>query len=102
MHLSLLKVEASQVIRSKDEIENSLSRHTILLVEDPNDLREMQQALLSELGLIVWTAANGKDALEIAAQQEPQVALIDIGLPKMSGYEIAAAMRSHTKTASIN
>jgi len=80
----------------------TLSRHRILLVEDQDDLREMEQVLLSELGLEVWAAANGSDALAIAAARQPAVALIDIGLPDMSGYELASALRKMPQTASMH
>ncbi|EJN10306.1 signal transduction histidine kinase [Herbaspirillum sp. YR522] len=83
-------------------IDAALDGVKVLLVEDQDDLREMTQALLAELGLQVWSAANGRDALAIAAAHRPQVALIDIGLPDMSGYELAVALRGNDQAAPMH
>ncbi|MFL9881388.1 ATP-binding protein [Herbaspirillum rhizosphaerae] len=101
VRLPLIETDAPKFRLPKNEIDMSLSGYKILLVEDQDDLREMQQALLKELGLEVWASSNGKDAIKIAEVREPQVALIDIGLPEMNGYQIAAALRSNSKTASV-
>ena len=54
----------------------------------------MSQTLLGESGLEVVGAACAKDALDIASKFKPQVAVLDIGLPDISGYELAALLRS--------
>jgi signal transduction histidine kinase/CheY-like chemotaxis protein len=80
----------------------SLHGLTVLLVEDQDDLREMTRALLTELGLEIHAAANGRDALALATAHQPQVALIDIGLPDMNGYELASALRKMSLTTSMH
>lgn len=65
----------------------------IVLVEDSDDAREMLAALLSFEGYQVQTASNGKDGFELIMQQRPDVALLDIGLPDLDGYQIARRVR---------
>lgn len=67
---------------------------TILLVEDHADAREALQALLELEGYSVVTAAEGLQALDIARTKRPDIALIDIGLPGLDGYEVARRLRA--------
>jgi two-component system CheB/CheR fusion protein len=65
----------------------------ILVVEDQADGREMLSALLEMDGHQVRSAANADEALAILEEFIPQLGLIDIGLPGMSGNELARTMR---------
>jgi len=67
---------------------------TILLVEDHADAREALQVLLELEGYAVVTAAEGLAALDIARLRRPDIALIDIGLPGLDGYEVARRLRA--------
>jgi CheY-like chemotaxis protein len=62
-------------------------------VEDNEDTRAMLRAALEFEGHTVRDAADGPAALSLALQAPPQVAVIDIGLPGMDGYEVAQRMR---------
>jgi signal transduction histidine kinase/CheY-like chemotaxis protein len=66
--------------------ERSLS---IALVEDSEDCRRMLAVLLESEGHRVLEAATGPAGLELILRERPQIALIDVGLPEMSGYEVA-------------
>jgi CheY-like chemotaxis protein len=66
-----------------------MAGQTILLVEDHADAREALQVLLELDGYAVVTAAEGLAALDIARTKHPDIALIDIGLPGLDGYEVA-------------
>ena len=66
----------------------------ILVVEDNDDTRRMLGAALAHEGHEVRTAGNGASALAQAAELHPQVALIDIGLPDLDGYEVARRLRA--------
>ena len=61
----------------------------ILLVEDHNDTAATTALLLRMYGHEVAVARDGIAALEAVQIQEPDVVLLDIGLPKMDGYEVA-------------
>ena len=65
----------------------------ILIVDDNRDAADMLAALLTESGHEVRVAYDGHEALRDAATFKPQVALLDIGMPGMNGYELAAQLR---------
>ena len=65
----------------------------ILVVDDNVDAAESMKMVLELLGHQARTAHNGTSGLQLAEQFAPQVALLDIGLPDMSGYEMARRMR---------
>jgi signal transduction histidine kinase len=69
-----------------------LSRR-VLVVDDNADATEMLHAALSNAGHAVDTAATASDALAMAAKLGPDVAILDIGLPDIDGYELARRLR---------
>jgi CheY-like chemotaxis protein len=66
----------------------------ILIVEDNDDARDALRMLLELDGHVVEAAAEGNEALEIARGKDPDVALVDIGLPGIDGYEVARRIRA--------
>lgn len=67
----------------------------VLIVEDHRDARTTMRMLLTlHHGHVVHEAADGASALRIALENPPEVALIDVGLPDMSGYEVARRIRA--------
>jgi signal transduction histidine kinase/CheY-like chemotaxis protein len=66
----------------------------ILLVEDNPDGRETLRLLLQVWGHRVDVAEDGKQGLQKALSRRPEVALVDIGLPEMDGYEMAQQVRA--------
>jgi PAS domain S-box-containing protein len=73
----------------------------ILLVDDNPDALEIMSLLLGELGFVTFTAINASSALEAARQQHPDIAILDIGLPGVSGYELAQQMKQDAALAHI-
>ena len=69
-------------------------RARILLVDDNADGRETLALALTALGHDVHTAADAFEALQMAPHCRPDVAVLDIGLPVMDGYELAVRMRA--------
>jgi CheY-like chemotaxis protein len=65
----------------------------VLLIEDNADAREALRVLLELDGYDVEAAADGPQGVEIARAKRPAVALIDIGLPGIDGYEVARRLR---------
>jgi CheY-like chemotaxis protein len=76
-------------------------RRRIVLVEDQVDSREMLRLLLESLDHIVLDAADGASAVELIERERPDVALIDIGLPTMTGYEVAQKIRARKDLSGI-
>lgn len=65
-----------------------------MLVADDNEDSAQTCAMLLELwGHEVRTACNGEEALAVAEAFRPEVALLDIGMPQLSGYEVAGRLR---------
>jgi len=65
----------------------------VLIVDDNEDALSVLSEALDSLGYTVRTAANGPEALQVARAFKPQIALLDIGLPVMDGYELARRLR---------
>ncbi len=66
----------------------------VVLVDDNQDVREMTRRLLELWGHRVETAHDGPGGVELILKLEPQVALVDIGLPGMDGYLVARQVRA--------
>ena len=75
-------------------------RQRILVVEDNEDGRELLRAMLEAYGHEVHDAADGESAIQRAHEVRPHVAIIDIGLPGIDGYTVAARIRSAERGAS--
>jgi signal transduction histidine kinase/CheY-like chemotaxis protein len=71
----------------------SCSRN-ILVIEDGADNRELLTAFLIAKGHQVHAASDGEEGIEVALREKPEVALVDIGLPRVDGYEVARRLRS--------
>ena len=67
---------------------------SILIVEDNPDARDALRVLLELDGHAVEAAGEGHAALEIARATNPDIALVDIGLPGIDGFEIARRLRA--------
>jgi CheY-like chemotaxis protein len=66
----------------------------IVVIEDNEDIRESLRTLLTLWGHHVEIAADGASGLERVLRERPDVALVDIGLPGLSGYDVARAIRA--------
>lgn len=73
----------------------------VLLVDDNVDGLYSMEAFLQELGFEVETALEPAHALNVATQFKPHVAILDIGLPGMDGYELAAALRAQSENVAL-
>jgi len=65
----------------------------ILVVDDNRDSADSLSTLMIAMGHDVRTAYDGQQSIELAAQYQPQVVLLDIGLPGMNGYDVARRLR---------
>jgi signal transduction histidine kinase len=66
----------------------------VLVIEDNNDTRELMKRLVESWGHHVAVAADGATGLAAALERRPDVALIDIGLPGLDGYQLARTLRA--------
>ena len=70
------------------------SGRSILIIEDNADAREALRILLELDGHLVEAAGEGAEGLQIAQAKDPDIALVDIGLPGLDGFEIARRLRA--------
>jgi len=69
------------------------TRRRVLVIEDNDDARDVLKTLLVREGHEVLEARDGADGVRLLITERPEVALIDIGLPVMDGYEVARTAR---------
>jgi signal transduction histidine kinase len=79
--------------RQSEPVAPSRRQESVLIVEDHADSRNMLAEVLELEGHRVTAVSDGRAALEHAAASRPDVAIIDIGLPGMDGYELARQLR---------
>jgi DNA-binding response OmpR family regulator len=65
----------------------------ILIAEDERDIRDLIAFTLRFAGHEVFSAANGEEALEMAPKVNPDLVLLDVRMPRMTGYEACRAMK---------
>ena len=73
----------------------------ILLVEDDNSLAAVYLTRMEAEGFIVRRVENGEDALAAAMEFKPDLILLDIMMPKVSGFDVLDILRSTPETANV-
>jgi CheY-like chemotaxis protein len=68
--------------------------YRVLVVDDHPDTAEVLSVLFQMLGHETHCALRGKDALQLARELDPDLILLDIGLPDISGYDVIRALRA--------
>jgi signal transduction histidine kinase len=87
-------IEAPVAARAKPNAAAPVRSRDVLIVEDNPDARDTLQRMLALEGHRVRVAEDGVAALETVRAALPEIALIDIGLPRMDGYELARQIRA--------
>lgn len=77
------------------------SKSKVLLVEDSKFLRIATERALSKAGFGVSTAADGEQALQLANEELPDIIVLDMMLPKISGPDVLKALKSNPATTGI-
>jgi two-component system, cell cycle response regulator DivK len=73
----------------------------VLVVEDNSDMRNLLSLILQRLHYIPVLAPHGKDCLEKAIAEKPQLILMDMMMPVMDGWKAAKALRANSETKNI-
>jgi signal transduction histidine kinase/ActR/RegA family two-component response regulator len=89
-------VTSAPLFKNGDSSGASATARHILVVDDNVDAARTLTLLLKAAGYLVHTAHSGAEALALVASHQPQVVLLDIGLPEMNGYEVARRIREQT------
>ncbi len=88
--------EATVVPRDRTD-----KRTLALVVDDSITVRRVTQRLLERNGMRVLTARDGVDAIEVLQENQPDIILLDIEMPRMDGYEVAAHVRADERLKEI-
>ncbi len=100
MHLdALIKQLNEQVLFSK--IKTNGKNATILVVDDEESIRSLLHQELNEAGYLVEEASNGKEALESVRNNRPDLILLDIMMPELNGFDLAAILKNDPLTMDI-
>lgn len=76
-------------------------KRTVLVIEDNEQNLYLVNFLLTKAGYEVVAARDGREGIDLAARVMPDLILLDIQLPVMSGYEVAAELKQHPALAGI-
>jgi CheY-like chemotaxis protein len=79
---------------------NSMSKK-VLIVDDSLTTRILNRVLVTNQGYQVVSAQNGREALNLAASENPDLILMDVMMPDIDGVEVCRRLRKEVKTASI-
>jgi two-component system OmpR family response regulator len=77
--------------------ENTLVGKKVLLVDDDTDILMAMSAAFNETGAEVMTATDGNKAVEVATQTPPDLVVLDMMLPKRSGFLVLERIKPHRK-----
>jgi CheY-like chemotaxis protein len=91
----------SQHGKQDEFMTNTTKKERILVVEDAPDIRSLLKIYFTSQGYEVLTAMYGQAALEICRKTPINLALLDVNLPDMEGYDIGIALRRNPRTSHI-
>jgi len=83
------------------DFDEEVRKSTILIADDNRQNLELVQAYLEELGCRIVTACDGQETLDKVLKAPPDVILLDIMMPKVSGFEICRKLKADPATAKI-
>ena len=75
--------------------------HRVLVVDDEPDITALVAYHLAKAGYRVSTAANGRDALNAASEERPDVVVLDVMLPGVGGYDVLSELRRRPETRDV-
>jgi DNA-binding response OmpR family regulator len=80
---------------------NEPETKTVLIADDDPDIRELVTYRMTRSGYAVLQASNGEEALELATAQRPDLAILDVMMPRCDGFEVTRRLRAQERTAAI-
>ena len=73
----------------------------VLIVDDNPQNLELIQAYLEDVQCVTVAAYNGMEALDLVARKKPDLVLLDVMMPKMSGFEVCRRLKNNPETSTI-
>ena len=77
------------------------SRQTVLVADDDPDIQSLVVLRLERSGYRVLRASDGQEALDLALSELPDLAVLDITMPKLDGCEVTRSLRAHAQTVAM-
>ena len=100
VHLDdLVKQLKAQMAQSKFNVIGKNA--TILVVDDDDSIRSLLRQELSDAGYLIEQAVNGKEALEMVRKNKPDLIILDVMMPEMNGFDVAAVLKNDPQTMDI-
>lgn len=81
-------------------VSENTNKSTVLVIDDNNDIRQYEHTLLQD-SYIVLEAADGKEGLEVAKREVPDLVICDVMMPVMNGLVFTEQLKTHTATSHI-
>jgi signal transduction histidine kinase/CheY-like chemotaxis protein len=101
IRLLLTEPAAAQPPPARRTGDAAVASRRILVIDDNADARESLAMLLNIDGHQVCTAGDGEEGLRLAEEFLPEIVLLDIGMPKLNGYEVAQALRARASQRGV-
>lgn len=89
------------IIRIAVNLREFFMTHTVLIVDDEPMTRKLLRLMLTRADYQVIEAADGREALDMVANYNPDAVLLDVMMPGMNGYAVCMRLRSQEKTAQL-
>ncbi|HEV8118602.1 MAG TPA: EAL domain-containing protein [Thermoanaerobaculia bacterium] len=78
-----------------------MSSEKILIVDDDDDILLIVQTILTSAGYTTFTARNGREGVDMALQLQPDLILLDVMMPELSGWEVCTTLKNAPETRQI-
>ena len=76
-------------------------RPVVLVADDDDDIRDLVAFRLDRAGYEVLRAGDGQQALDLARERHPDLAVLDVMMPKLTGYDVTRELRANAETSRI-
>ena len=76
-------------------------RPIVLVIEDNKDIRDLLALFLIEMGCHILEAEDGRQGVQLARKSHPDLVLMDLNLPRLSGLQATTMLKNHTDTQNI-
>ncbi len=81
--------------------EQKIPDATILIVDDNEQNLELMEAFLEDLGCTTLTASDGQEAIDAVAEKVPDLIVLDVMMPRMSGFQVCERLKGDPRTREV-